>query len=413
MVQSSHNFVENQDFKSVGKGNYDHGANVNNVTIVKLELGQGRDPGVSGSSPFVNGMDSVLVTHDENVDAELYYDSSGSGSIPQKILKDPVVLDNKKVGVNVNYSRNAIVEKVLLFKTDSSPSGNSRSIAVYNGCAKGVCSCVYNLAGDNTQLKPCRFAYILSLCTEEGREAFTPLFYNVCDSFKIVDDDLEVSTLSYDCKNYLSVMTKENKPKLDEIIRKELSECYMKVVDKKPKCIHSLGAVPKPGGEIRPITDCSMSLYQSVNSHCDNLIEEFKYKIVDDVLSILNTHDYMAVVDIKSAYRALSIFPGHRSLLGLRWELDNKNISIEDGRMCFGLRVGPMQFNKVSEFIYRILSYLYGIEIVNYLDDFIVIASSKEEAQWAQNMVINTLRYLGFPISWAKVTPPLHKFADF
>ena len=77
--------------------------------------------------------------------------------------------------------------------------------------------------------------------------------------------------------------------------------------------------------------------------------------------------------------------------------------------MCFGIRVGPMQFNKVSEFVYIILSDLYSIQIANYLDDYIVVASSKEEAQWAQNMVINTLRYLGFHISLAKVSP-LHKF---
>ena len=59
--------------------------------------------------------------------------------------------------------------------------------------------------------------------------------------------------------------------------------------------------------------------------------------------------------------------------------------------MCFGIRVGPMQFNKVSEFVYSILSDLYSILIANYLDDYIVVASSKEEAQWAQNLVINTL----------------------
>ena len=269
-----------------------------------------------------------------------------------------------------------------------------------------MCSCEYLLGGDNTQLKPCKFAYILSLCSEEGKDTFTPLFHDVCDGFKIVGNELDVSSLSYDCKNYLSVLTKENKPKMDKITRKELSEGYMKVVDKKPKCIHSLGAVPKPNGEIRPITDCSMPLHKSINNHCENLIEEFKHKSVDDVLSMLNVHNYLAVVDIKSAYSALSIYPEHRSLLGLRWNLDNNNIYIEDGCMCFGLSVGPMQFNKVSEFVYSILSDLYGIQIVNYLDDFIVVASSKEEAQWAQNMVINTLRYLCFHISWAKVTPP-------
>ena len=243
------------------------------------------------------------------------------------------------------------------------------------------------------------------MCTQEGKETFTTLFHDVCDGFKIVDDECNVSSLSYNCKNYLSVMTKENKPKMDKIIRKELSEGFMKVVKKKPRCIHSLGAVPKPNGEIRPITDCSMPLHDSVNTHCENLIEEFKYKSVDNVLSMLNEHDYLAVVDIKAAYRALPIYHEHRSLLGLRWNLDNNEIFIEDGRMCFSLRVGPMQFNKVSEFIYNILSDLYGIQIVNYLDDFIVLASSEEETQWAQNMVINKVP--GFSYILVKGNPTL------
>ena len=35
-----------------------------------------------------------------------------------------------------------------------------------------------------------------------------------------------------------------------------------------------------------------------------------------------------------------------------------------------------------------------------------MLGQTREEAQLAQNIVINTLRYLGFYISWAKVTPP-------
>ena len=35
-----------------------------------------------------------------------------------------------------------------------------------------------------------------------------------------------------------------------------------------------------------------------------------------------------------------------------------------------------------------------------------MLGHTKEEAQSAQNIVINTLRYLGFYISWAKATPP-------
>ena len=161
---------------------------------------------------------------------------------------------------------NANVEKVLLFETDSSQSGHT--VNVYDDCANGVCSCEYYLSGDKTQLKPCRFAYILSLCTQEDKQTFTPLFHDVCDGFKIVDDEFKVSSLLYDCKNYLSVLTKENKLKMDKIIRNELSEGFMKIINRKPQCIHSLGAVPKPDGGIRPITDCSMPLHDSVNSHC-------------------------------------------------------------------------------------------------------------------------------------------------
>ena len=374
-----------------------------NVASLNLELGQGRDPGVR-SAPFVSQGEGVLSKQVGNVVSDNGYAKPDNVYAYQKIPGGSEIAKEQKVSENVTCVENAIVEKVLSFETDSSPSGHA--VKVYDVCSNGVCSCVYNLSGDKTQLKPCRFAYILSLCTREGKETFTPLFHDVCDGLKIVDDEFKVSSLSYDCKNYLSVLTKENKPKMDKIIRNEPSEGFMKVVDKKPQCIHSLGAVPKPDGGIRPITDCSMPLHDSVNSHCENLMEEFKYKSVENVSSMLNKHDYLAVVDIKAAYRALSIYPDHRSLLGLRWNLDNKDIYVEDGHMCFGLRVGPMQFNKVSEFIYSILSNLYGIQIVNYLDDFIVVASSKEEAQWAQNMVINILRYVGFHISWAKVNPP-------
>ena len=85
-----------------------------------------------------------------------------------------------------------------------------------------------------------------------------------------------------------------NKAKLDGIIGKELAEGYLKIVKDKPNCIHSMGAVPKPEWGIRPITDCSMPRDISVNIFCDNTIEDFQYKSVDNV-------DYMPVVDIKSA----------------------------------------------------------------------------------------------------------------
>ena len=114
----------------------------------------------------------------------------------------------------------------------------------------------------------------------------------------------------------------------------------------------------------------------------------------------------MAVVDIKSAYRAVPIYPDHRRYLGLKWEINGETVYIEDSRLCFALCLGPSHFDKISGFVYNILADMYRIKAVNYLDDFIVIGAILEEATWAQKVVIKVLKYLGFYISLGKVPPP-------
>ena len=97
---------------------------------------------------------------------------------------------------------------------------------------------------------------------------------------------------------------------------------------------------------------------KSVKNFCTGIIEEFKYKSVDNVLSILQPNDFMAVVDIKSAYRAISIHPDNKKNLGLRWDIEGKEVYLEDSRLCFGLSLGPMAFNSISNFIYSVLMYI-------------------------------------------------------
>ena len=57
-----------------------------------------------------------------------------------------------------------------------------------------------------------------------------------------------------------------------------------------------MGAVPKPDGGIRPITDCSMPRDISVNNYCSDIIEDFQYKSVDNVLAMLQEGENRAVV---------------------------------------------------------------------------------------------------------------------
>ena len=143
------------------------------------------------------------------------------------------------------------------------------NVKVYDDCTCGVSSCKYERGEQITPLKPCRFAYLVSLGTAECKEAYQPLVSNVTDGFKVVDDNL---------KNYKLVYETVNEAKLDGIIGKELAEGYSKIVKDKPDCIYSMGAVPTLDGGIRPITDCSMPRDISVNNYCDDLIVDFQYK---------------------------------------------------------------------------------------------------------------------------------------
>ena len=72
---------------------------------------------------------------------------------------------------------------------------------------------------------------------------------------------------------------------------------------------------------------------------------------------------------------------------------------MEDSRLCFGLFIGPFAFDSISNLVYWVLTDIYGLLAVNYLDNFIVIAYILEESQIAQNIVIIILRYLGFCIN--------------
>ena len=134
--------------------------------------------------------------------------------------------------------------------------------------------------------------------------------------------------MEYECDNYKAVHDPINETKLDGIIGKELAEGYLKIVKEKPTCVHSIGAVPKRDRGIRHITDCSRPMPKSisVNNFCEEILEDFQYKSADNVMFMLREGVYMAVVDIKSAYRAVPIYPGHRRYLGLKWEVNGETI---------------------------------------------------------------------------------------
>lgn len=136
------------------------------------------------------------------------------------------------------------------------------------------------------------------------------------------------------------------------------------------------------------------------------MVQQFKFKSVDNVVDFLQQGEFMAVTDIKNAYRFVPINPDHSKFQGISWELNSVERLFVDRRLCFGLRCGSYYLNLLSEFIANTMVRYHDMRKVNYLDDFLVTDVSFESCQDAQSKVIKFLRFLGLHISWNKVSPP-------
>ena len=135
----------------------------------------------------------------------------------------------------------------------------------------------------------------------------------------------------------------------------------------------------KSDGKLRPITDCSRPDGLSINNFMCTTFEPFTYNSVDTAVQVLDPEDFMSVVDISSAYRSVNVFSGHTRFQGLRWDFGNGPEVLRDNRLCFGLRSAPNIFNSLSNFIVEIAKSRGAPRIINYLDDFLVIADSEEQ----------------------------------
>ena len=281
-----------------------------------------------------------------------------------------------------------------------SPLGTT--VNVFKECVNGTCSCSHFIGRVKSQLKPCRFAAIVFESDQEWAGKYVDLVWAMADGFPIVDEEFE----SYECENYSSITSAENKVRMEKILRRELAEGMVSFSENKPHCIHALGAVPKTNGGIRQITDCSRPLGISINNHCSTLLKDFCFKNVEDVVLLLEKGYYMSVVDIQAAYRAVPIREDHRKFQGFKWDWDGSETWFVDNRLCFGMSLGPSYFNYISYFIQEVLSKNYGLNVVNYLDDFIAVGETKEVCLCARGRMVSVLRTLGFHVSFDKLTFP-------
>ena len=348
----------------------------------------------------------------EGVDLDLYGDVA---DVTSQAIPSPTSMSDLLVPVDLSDFSSDLRGECFpdlnsMFFTP--PFASIPHIPIYQNCLLGECDCVFMIGPSACQLKPCRAAQFLfgpsalQSIPESEREFLWTGFNR---GFAIVDSDCPSN---YFCENYDSILEEATHAEMSDLLLAEIKDGKVSVVTHTPVCVHSLGAVRKANGSLRPITDCSRPEGTSINNYMSSTFQSFTYNSVQDAVDVLSPGDYMAVVDISSAYRAVNIDADQARFQGLAWDFGEGRVLLQDYRLCFGLKCAPNIFDSLSRFIVAIANARGAPRVINYLDDFLVMGHDAASCLQARDIVTSTIELLGFKVSWKKVTDP-HPITTF
>ena len=185
----------------------------------------------------------------------------------------------------------------------------------------------------------------------------------------------------------------ENTPKrlaLHEEVQKMKQKDAIEAVEDQRGFYSRLFVVPKPDGKFRPIIDLS-----SLNDYL--LKESFEMETVASVLQAIRKNDWMISLDLKDAYFQIPIHPRSRKYLKFVWE----GVIYQFKVLCFGLTSAPLIFTQVFAPVATFLR-ARGVRILRYLDDWLILESSKPRMLQARSKLLEICRRLNIVINWEK-----------
>ncbi|KAL0199156.1 hypothetical protein M9458_007696, partial [Cirrhinus mrigala] len=153
--------------------------------------------------------------------------------------------------------------------------------------------------------------------------------------------------------------------------------------------------VPKKGGGLRPILDL-----RALNRALLKL--PFRMLTLKRIIMCVRPQDWFVAIDLKDAYFHVSILPRHRPFLWFAFEGRAYQYKV----LPFGLSLSPRVFTKVAEAALAPLREV-GIRILNYLDDWLILAHSRDLVCAHRDVVLNHLARLGLQVNWenSKLSP--------
>ena len=147
----------------------------------------------------------------------------------------------------------------------------------------------------------------------------------------------------------------------------------------------------------RIVHDLSRPVGLSVNENCE--IDKRRFQSVETAFGLMQPYSWMAKIDLKSAYR----FAGIAAHLFKYLASEFQNVVRIDTRFPFGAKAAPGLFSDATHLIQLMLQKRGFPGVVVYLDDFLLVADSKEDCQRGFEILNELVEYLGFEVAPEKV----------
>ena len=148
--------------------------------------------------------------------------------------------------------------------------------------------------------------------------------------------------------------------------------------------------VPKPGNRWRPVIDLS-----SLNQYLTVL--KFKMETPESIRTSLKQGEWVTSIDLSDAYLHIPIHPQSRKFL----RFHHKETSYQFTSLPIGLAMAPLVFTSLVKEV-KLLALKQDIRLHQYLDDWLIRASSQDEAQKHTVKLLSLIQNLGFIVNLRK-----------
>ena len=148
--------------------------------------------------------------------------------------------------------------------------------------------------------------------------------------------------------------------------------------------------VKKASGSWRPIIDLSI-----LNDYITS--SRFHMETPRSVLNSIRPGDWMISLDLQDAYLQVPVH--HDSRRFLRFVVDGKPFQFRV--LCFGLTTAPKVFTRIMAPVSAIL-HRHGVRMLRYLDDWLILASSKIACLQSRDRLLSVCTELGIQVNLTK-----------